>query len=134
MIAVFGIKPRYAHAIVDGRKTIEVRRGRINASITSMVIYASKPERVVLGAVDVIKMEQLSVQDFRVFIHRDPIEADYLRYVEGAGRRPPAEQVSVLHLARPRRLPKPMPLEWFYPGVKAPQMWQGVEFLPPELV
>ena len=134
MIALFAMKPLYADAIVEGRKTIEVRRGRINASITSMVVYASKPACVVLGAVDVERIEVMGAEEFRASIQGDPLEADYLRYVSGHGLRPPAERVTVLHLARPRRLVKPMPLDWFYPGLRAPQMWQGVEFLPPELL
>jgi predicted transcriptional regulator len=126
MMALFAIKPRYAHAILDGRKTIELRRGRINASISSMVVYATKPERVVLGAVDVLRVEHLNAQDF--VSRRNPIEAE-LRYVSGA------EWMSVLHLARPRRLVRPMSLQDLYPGVRAPQMWQRIETdLPPELL
>lgn len=119
MKALFSLKPHYAHAIMEGRKSIEVRRGCIRQAITSMVVYATKPEGVVFGTVNVAKIEHFIAEDFRRFLilRRDPIEADYLRYVSGA------KWVTVLHLANPRRLVRPMSLEELAPGLRATQMW-----------
>lgn len=49
---LLSIKPQYARAILEGRKTIEVRRRFPNIDPgTTVVLYSSSPEKAVLGTV-----------------------------------------------------------------------------------
>jgi len=51
-ILLISVKPRFARALLEGRKTVEVRRRFPDLPVgTVVVIYASSPERAVLGAV-----------------------------------------------------------------------------------
>ena len=53
------VKPRYAWAILAGDKTVEVRRRFPDLSEgTTIVIYASSPERQVLGSVTLTAIER----------------------------------------------------------------------------
>lgn len=49
---LLSVKPRFARAILEGRKTVEVRRRfpQVPAG-TTVVLYSSSPERAVLGTV-----------------------------------------------------------------------------------
>jgi predicted transcriptional regulator len=47
---LLSIRPRYAEAIMQGTKTVELRRTRINAPAGAiLVLYSSSPTRAVLG-------------------------------------------------------------------------------------
>lgn len=47
---LLSLRPRYAHAILDGSKTVEVRKRRVGASPgTRVILYASSPRKAVVG-------------------------------------------------------------------------------------
>ena len=47
---VLSLRPRYAHAILDGTKTVELRKRRVAASPgTDLILYATTPMRAVVG-------------------------------------------------------------------------------------
>lgn len=48
-VALISIRPRYAHAILDGRKTVEFRKRRLAEDVTHVVIYSTRPDRAVIG-------------------------------------------------------------------------------------
>lgn len=48
-VVVLSLHPIHAHAILDGRKTVEFRRSRIPADAQRVVIYATSPVMKVLG-------------------------------------------------------------------------------------
>ena len=48
-VALMSIHPRYAHAILAGRKTIEFRKRPLAGDVTHVVIYSTVPDRAVLG-------------------------------------------------------------------------------------
>jgi predicted transcriptional regulator len=56
-VALFSIKPRYAAAILEGRKKIELRRGHVPPDLTDVVIYASSPRREIVGRFVVDRIE-----------------------------------------------------------------------------
>lgn len=84
---LISVKPRYARAILEGRKTVEVRRRFPEVPPgTTVVLYSSSPERAVLGTV---RLKQTStVPSDRVWeMHSDAIDIaeDALgEYLDGA--------------------------------------------------
>jgi predicted transcriptional regulator len=47
---LLSVRPRFAHAILDGTKTVELRRRRIAALPgTSVILYATCPTKAVVG-------------------------------------------------------------------------------------
>jgi len=84
--ALFSIKPEYAEAILDGRKTYELRR-RLFAreDVERIVVYASSPVQRVVGEFTVEKILALeprklwSATSKGAAVHRDFFDA----YFEG---------------------------------------------------
>lgn len=56
MYVLMSIRPEYAHAIVDGRKRVEFRKGG-NTRIKRIYIYSTAPDQTVLGYADVKAVE-----------------------------------------------------------------------------
>lgn len=51
-VVLLSLKPRFASAIIDGTKTVEVRRERAHISPGSLgLVYAASPVRALIGAV-----------------------------------------------------------------------------------
>ena len=48
-VALMSIHPRYAWAILEGRKTVEFRKRRLADDVTHVVIYSTLPDRAVVG-------------------------------------------------------------------------------------
>jgi predicted transcriptional regulator len=59
-VALFSIKPRYADAILDGSKQVELRRSHVPEDLTHVLIYASSPEQAIVGWFEVARVEQAS--------------------------------------------------------------------------
>lgn len=85
---LLSMKPRFARAILEGRKSVEVRRKfpSIPAG-TVVVIYASFPERAVVGTVRL--RQTISVSPDRVWdLYSASIDIDQAEldaYLDGAG-------------------------------------------------
>jgi predicted transcriptional regulator len=53
-VALLSVRPRFAAALVDGSKTVEIRRRRVNVVVgTICLVYASSPMCALVGAVAV---------------------------------------------------------------------------------
>jgi predicted transcriptional regulator len=62
---VLSIKPRYAEKIMDGSKTVELRR-RFSAAVPAGArawIYSTTPTKAMIGAATITRVEQLSTND-----------------------------------------------------------------------
>ena len=120
------IKPRYARAILDGRKTVEVRRKFPDVPPgTTVVLYSSSPERAVLGTV---RLKQTSrVAPERVWeLHSGDIaiaEDDLGRYLDGA------EASTLLEIDSPERWDRPVSLASLRAilGVEPPQSFRYLD-------
>jgi predicted transcriptional regulator len=61
---LLSIKPQYAEAILDGRKTFELRRKIFrNRSVNTMVIYSSSPVQRVVGEVEIQEVLEAAPDD-----------------------------------------------------------------------
>jgi predicted transcriptional regulator len=105
---VFSIKPEYCDAIIDGRKTVELRR-RFPATApvgTTAFIYATSPTRALLGMAEIGEVHCRAPQAIwdsfadRACITRE----DFDRYFDGA------ENGVAIELKRARRLRRPLDL------------------------
>lgn len=52
-LALLSIHPEYANAILDGRKRVEFRRGRLADDIEIVLVYATKPVGEIVGFFEV---------------------------------------------------------------------------------
>ena len=57
-IALLSIHPRHANAILDGRKTVELRRTSLPPDVSHVVVYATSPLQRVLGWFEVGAVER----------------------------------------------------------------------------
>jgi predicted transcriptional regulator len=104
---LLSLRPRYADAILDGTKTIEIRRRPVNAEAgTPIILYSSSPVMAVvgtafLGAVQTLNTEAAWQQ------HRDVLgvaRQELDSYLEGI------PNAYLLHIEGVRRLNNPLPL------------------------
>lgn len=58
LVAVLSIHPRYAHAILDGSKTVEFRKKRLRDEVTHVIIYSTVPDRGIIGYFEVASQEE----------------------------------------------------------------------------
>ena len=57
-VALLSIHPRHAEAILDGDKTVELRRTRLPEDVSHVVVYATSPVQTVLGWFEVESVER----------------------------------------------------------------------------
>ena len=75
-VLFLSVKPRYARAILEGRKTIEVRRRFPTVPAgTVVVLYASSPERAIIGTVRLKEMIRIDPSEVWS-MYADDIEID----------------------------------------------------------
>lgn len=125
---LISIRPRFARAILDGAKTVELRRTRpaLNSG-ASVLLYASTPIKAVVGYADIIEVIEAHPSLFWSE-HRDATAIsglDFDRYFEGS-------DIAVgLRLHRVVKAPSPIPLRSLRRlGIEPPQSWR---YLDPEL-
>jgi predicted transcriptional regulator len=105
---VVSIKPEYALKIIEGCKTVELRRRFPFATVTGAIIfvYASAPVQALIGYATIKNVEKLDVDTIWdryneiAFIDRD----DYEIYFRGV------REGFVVHLGDPVKLPRPIDL------------------------
>jgi predicted transcriptional regulator len=101
------VQPRFAEAILDGTKTVELRRTRVSAPVGSiLILYATAPIMAVVGLA-VLQDRDTDVPDTiwrrhrrHMALQRDEFDA----YLAGA------HQATALTLCTPRRLSQTYPL------------------------
>lgn len=102
------LRPRFAEMLLDGRKTVELRRVRPNAESGSVVLlYATSPDRTLVGRAEIAEIEVSSLQDiwdrhgWATGLNR----AEYDAYFDGV------DQAVAIGLRRICRLAQPRPLD-----------------------
>lgn len=105
---LLSVRPRFARALLGGTKTVEVRR-RFPAleAGTTVVIYASSPEKAVLGTMRVERVAQIPASDLWAR-HSGSIgigEAELDAYLEGAS------VSSTIQLVEPQTWSRSVPLD-----------------------
>ncbi|WP_223627105.1 ASCH domain-containing protein [Microbacterium sp. EST19A] len=127
------IKPRYARAILEGRKTIEVRRKFPDLPAgTTIVLYSSSPERAIVGTVRLKQASKLPPD--RVWeLHSDAIDIpeDALgEYLQGT------DASTLLEVERPRAWERPVSLASLRDllGFGPPQSFRYLDSLQVELI
>ncbi len=102
------VKPRYADLILDGLKTVEVRRWLPTtvANEDTCVVYASSPTKAVLGEVRIEGIRRVRVDD-----NLDELAAaarasprELREYLDGR------DHAYLIELSNPKRYPEPVPL------------------------
>lgn len=130
---MLSLRPRFAEAILDGAKTVELRRTRLLAPPgTPLVLYASSPVRAVVGVATLAAVET-AAPDLIWRRHRRRVgldRAEYDTYFEGAGA------ATALSLEAPRRLDIPQELDVLRSagGFRPPQSYRYLSPLDPAVL
>src|SRR3954452_1110919 len=98
---LLSLRPRFAQAILDGVKTVELRRTRVSAPPgTLLVLYASSPVMAVVGVATLIDRETDSSEViWRTFGPRLGLSrVEFVDYLAGV------ENATALSVADPRPL------------------------------
>ena len=118
------VKPRFASAILEGRKTVELRRSRPNLPEGSLVIlYSSTPTRAVVGWAQLTGVrEGTPIEIWDEFGAAAAIEElDYDAYFHGT------DQAFALELDHVVAATHPIPLSVIRSiGIQPPQSWRYV--------
>lgn len=118
------VKPQYANAILDGTKTVELRRTRPNLPDGSLVIlYSSTPTKAVVGWALLTRVREGTPGDIWNEFGADAAikEPDYDTYFDGA------EHAIALELDDVVAASNPVPLSVIRSiGIQPPQSWRYV--------
>ena len=119
-IVLMSIHPEYAEALLDGRKTVELRKSRVAEDISHIVIYATAPVQRVLGWVKAVHVEHGSPSAiWKRHKSRTGIrERAFRSYYQGHAR------AVAIHVDSPRRLAAPLELSAIEDGLTPPQSWR----------
>lgn len=123
---LMSLHPRYASAILDGRKSVELRRQRVAVPPgTKVILYATSPVMALVGTATVTAV-QVGTPSEIWKAHREHgaiSRRDYLAYMEGA------EQASALLLDAARPFSDPVPLTHLRTGgsFHPPQSYRYVD-------
>ena len=128
---LMSLRPRFAQAILDGSKTVELRRTRVSAQPgTTIIIYASAPIMSVVGLARLISVHtDTPARLWRR--HRKNLAlslAEFDNYLAGA------EAGTCLTLDSPQRLHTPYELAWLrdYAAFRPPQSYRYLAEHDPE--
>ena len=122
-VLLLSVKPRFARAILEGRKTVEVRRRfpEVPAG-TSILLYSSSPERAVLGTVRLRRATRVDPKlVWETYADDIGIEEDALAdYLAGA------DTSTVLQVEYPELWSEPISLDLLRKmiGVEPPQSFR----------
>jgi predicted transcriptional regulator len=118
-VVLLPVKPKFAQAIMDGRKKVEYRKAQFPDLVTNVVVYASSPTQRILGYFNVHEV----VRDSPDRIWRRYGEFgciprhEYASYYNGAVR------AVALIIGSVCVLPRPLPLSTLGIGQRAPQSY-----------
>lgn len=84
-VALMSVHPRYAHAILDGRKAVEFRKRPLASDVSHVVVYSTAPDQKVLGYFEIDKQVELSPEAlWEQYGNRGLIEKEaFFSYYEG---------------------------------------------------
>ncbi|WP_063775744.1 ASCH domain-containing protein [Streptomyces odonnellii] len=123
---LMSLHPRYATAILDGNKSVELRRQRVAVPPgTTVILYATSPVMALVGTATVTAVQVGTPSEIWKSHKRHGAisRRDYLAYMEGA------EQASALLLDAVRRFSDPVPLAHLRAGgpFHPPQSYRYVD-------
>lgn len=109
MELLISIKPAYAHAILTGAKTVELRK-RFPTEVkedTKLFIYSSSPEKALIGECKIGHVVKTSIEELWALTCRDAMIswAKFKEYFDGT-----AEGCGI-YVHSPKLYEKPIPLE-----------------------
>jgi predicted transcriptional regulator len=120
---LMSIKPEYAKKIAAGEKAVEVRRSNLNLEIGDVIlIYASKPQALIIGSVRVALVERLPKEALWAK-HREKIGISLYEYELYLNAKPSA---TAIHLSDFRALKSPLSLQTLrklFPSLLIPQSY-----------
>ena len=127
------VRPRFAEAILDGIKTIELRRTRVSAPPgTKLVLYASAPTMAVVGIATIVAVETSSPRQIwrRHRGHVCITKAEYDAYFAEA------EFATAIAIGTPERLAAPHTLATLRAatGFRPPQSYRYLSELDPDIL
>jgi predicted transcriptional regulator len=123
------LRPRFAEMLLDGRKTVELRRVRPTAEAGSVVLlYASSPDRALVGRAEI---EEIEVDGLRAIWKRHGKATglnreEYDAYFDGV------DQAVAITLRGISRLAQPRPLDDLrrrLVGFRPPQSYRYLDSL-----
>jgi predicted transcriptional regulator len=121
-VLLISVKPQYAEAILDGTKTVELRRTRPSLPDGSLVLlYSSTPTRAVVGWAQLMRVQAGSPEDIWQAIGDAAAidQATFDAYFHGA------EAAYALELDEVVEATRPVPLSVIRSiGVQPPQSWR----------
>jgi len=122
---LLSLRPRFAQAILDGTKTVELRRTRVSAPPgTLLVLYASSPVMAVVGVATLADRDTAGpMVIWRRYRGRLGLSrAEFADYFTGA------EHATALAIAAPRALPEPLTLSWLrsHAAFQPPQSYRYI--------
>ncbi|MBA3831979.1 MAG: ASCH domain-containing protein [Chthoniobacterales bacterium] len=119
-VALLAIKPRFAEAIIAGRKTVEFRKTRFSQPPRYVVLYASTPIRQIVAYFEVAYIKELTPLGlWRKFRHVGGIEYDEFFQYYGDRSRGCAIVVATVW-----KLKRPACLGHLHPRGSAPQSFR----------
>lgn len=123
---LLSLRPRFAQAILDGTKTVEVRRRPIRAPRgTILVLYASSPTMAILGTAELgavnVRHPDVAWKEYEndLGLSRE----EFTTYLNGS------DSAHLIHVWKPRRLNEPIPLSCLRAsasGFKPPQSFRYI--------
>lgn len=106
-VLLLSLRPRFADAILDGTKTVELRRRPVNAAPgTRVILYSTAPMMAIVGTAHLRKVD-IRDPDSAWLRHRRSLgltRDEFDAYLEGS------ERAYLLHLARVCELDQPLHL------------------------
>lgn len=125
-VALLSIHPRHANAILDGRKSVELRRVPVSDDTTHVIVYATAPIGAIVGWFEVAGVDLAAPS--RIWNdHRTACgitRREFRSYFEGA------RTAAAIRVRRSHRLAEPLSLDTL-PGVKRPP--QSFQYLASEV-
>ncbi|QRY45944.1 ASCH domain-containing protein [Mycolicibacterium boenickei] len=120
---VMSVHPRYAEAIMDGRKKVEFRKRPLASDVAVVWVYATAPVQRIVGYFEVDATVTATPRNlWRRFASVGCIDrADFFRYYEGSSAG------SGIRIGNVFRLEVPAPIHELLPSGVPPQSYAYVE-------
>lgn len=120
---VMSVHPRYAEAIMDGRKKVEFRKRPLASDVSVVWVYATAPVQLIIGCFEVDATVTGPPRDlWRQFASVGAIDrADFDRYYAGSS------VGSGIRIGDVVRLEVPLPIQELLPSGVPPQSFAYVE-------
>lgn len=121
---LISVQPRFANAILEGTKTVELRRKPPRDQPDVVIIYGSGAAKAVVGVAQLKEVHTSTPNDIwkKFGATAGVTRAEFNEYFEGS------ETASALELTHPRRSSDDVPLSRLREfGLEPPQSWRYVE-------